>query len=133
MLQPGLSKEHTFSVTDALTAKTVGSGTLEVLATPILIARMEEAAWTCVAPYLAEGESTVGTLMNLKHLSPTPVGMEVTCRAELIQVDGRRLVFHVTAQDSHSQGPVGEGTHERAIIQNERFLTKAQKKLAGSR
>lgn len=67
--------------------------------------------------------------MNVKHLSPTPVGMEVTCRAELTQVDGRRLVFRVTAQDA--QGLVGEGTHERAIIQNERFVSKAQKKLSG--
>ena len=72
---------------------------------------------------------TVGTLMNAKHLSPTPVGLEVTCRAELTEVDGRRLVFKVTAEDA--RGPIGEGTHERAIIQNERFVTKAYKKLEG--
>lgn len=131
MLEPGISLELTFPVTNELTAKTVGSGTLDVLATPAMIARMEQAAWTSVAPHLSPEEGTVGTLMSVKHLSPTPVGMEVTCRAELTQVDGRRLVFRVTAQDA--QGLVGEGTHERAIIQNERFVSKAQKKLSGQR
>lgn len=128
MLQPGLSLDLTFPVTPDLTAKAVGSGTLEVLATPVMIARMEQAAWTAVAPHLAEGEGTVGTLMNVQHLSPTPVGMDVTCRAELVQVEGRRLVFQVSAWDA--RGPVGQGSHERAVIQNERFVEKAQKKLA---
>lgn len=128
MLQPGLSQELTFSVTPELTAKAVGSGTLEVLATPILIARMEQAAWTAVSPALEAGSGTVGTLMNVKHLSPTPVGMSVTCRAELTEVEGRRLVFRVTAWDA--AGPVGEGVHERAVIQNDRFLDKAAKKAA---
>ena len=127
MLQAGLSHEITFSVTPELSAKAVGSGTLEVLATPIMIARMEQAAWMAVAPALEAGSETVGTLMNVKHLSPTPLGMSVTCRAELVAVDNRRLVFQVTARDT--QGIVGEGIHERDIIQNERFLAKAQKKL----
>lgn len=126
MLQPGLSHEVTFSVTQALSAKAVGSGTLEVLATPVMIARMEQAAWTAVAPALDAGEGTVGTLMNVKHLSPTPLGMSVTCRAELKEVDGRRLVFQVTAWDD--KGTVGEGVHERVIIQNTRFFAKAQQK-----
>ena len=114
-------------MSNELTAKTVGSGTLDVLATPVMIARMEQAAWMAVAPHLSPEESTVGTRMDAKHLSPTPVGMDVICRAELTQVEGRRLVFHVTAWDA--QGPIGEGTHERAIIQAPRFLEKAQKKL----
>ena len=88
---------------------------------------MEQAAWMAVAPHLSPEESTVGTRMDAKHLSPTPVGMDVTCRAELTQVEGRRLVFRVTAWDA--QGPIGEGTHERATIQAPRFLEKAQKKL----
>ena len=127
MLQPGITQEITFSVSNELTAKTVGSGTLDVLATPVMIARMEQTAWMAVAPHLSPEESTVGTRMDAKHLSPTPVGMDVTCRAELTQVEGRRLVFRVTAWDA--QGPIGEGTHERAIIQAPRFLEKAQKKL----
>ena len=124
MLQTGLSHEITFPVTAQLSAKAVGSGTLEVLATPVMIARMEQAAWMAVAPALEADSGTVGTLMNVKHLSPTPLGMSVTCRAELVEVDGRRLVFQVNAQ-----GIVGQGIHERAIIQTERFLAKAQKKL----
>lgn len=130
MLQPGLSLDLTFPVTPDLTAKAVGSGTLEVLATPVMIARMEQAAWTAVAPHLAEGEGTVGTLMNVQHLSPTPVGMEVTCRAELVRAEGRRLVFQVSAWDA--RGPVGQGSHERAVIQNQRFVEKAQSKLDGT-
>lgn len=130
MLQPGLSLDLTFPVTPDLTAKAVGSGTLEVLATPVMIARMEQAAWTAVAPHLAEGEGTVGTLMNVQHLSPTPMGMEVTCRAELVRAEGRRLVFQVSAWDA--RGPVGQGSHERAVIQNQRFVEKAQSKLDGT-
>lgn len=126
MLQVGTSHEITFSVTPELSAKAVGSGTLEVLATPIMIARMEQAAWMAVAPALEADSGTVGTQMHVKHLSPTPLGLSVTCRAELTEIDGRRLVFQVTARDD--QGVVGEGVHERAIIQNERFLAKAQKK-----
>ena len=128
MLQPGLTHEITFSVTQDCSAKEVGSGTLEVLATPIMIARMEQAAWTAVATHLSPDSSTVGTLMNVQHVSATPLGMNVTCRAELTEVDGRRLVFRVTAHDD--KGLIGEGVHERAMIQSDRFLAKAQKKLA---
>ncbi len=129
MLQPGISAEVTFPVTNHFTARTVGSGALEVLATPIMIAKMEQAAWTAVAPHLEDGAGTVGTLMNVQHVSATPVGMEVTCKAELTAVEGRKLVYRVTAWDA--KGPIGEGVHERAIIQNDRFLSKAQKKLDG--
>ena len=127
MLQPGIAQEITFSVTQPLSAQAVGSGTLPVLATPVMIARMEQAAWQAVAPHLSPEESTVGSHMDVEHLSPTPVGMDVTCRAELTQVDGRRLVFQVTAWDA--KGPVGKGTHARAVIQSGRFLDKAQKKM----
>lgn len=126
MLEPGIFNEATFSVTPDFTAKAVGSGTLDVLATPIMIAKMEQAAWTAVAPHIPSESGTVGTLMNVKHTSATPLGMEVTCKAELIKVDGKRLVFQVTAFDA--QGSIGEGIHERVIIQNDRFLSKAQKK-----
>ena len=127
MLAPGLSKEITFTVTEDLTAKTVGSGTLDVLATPVMIAKMEEAAWKAVADHLEEGSGSVGTLMNAQHLSATPVGLEVICKAELIEAAGRKLVYKVTAWDA--KGPIGEGIHERAVIQNERFIAKAYSKL----
>ena len=120
MLALGLTHEITFPVTESLTAKTVGSGTLDVLATPVMIAKMEEAAWKAVAEHLEEGSGSVGILMNAQHLSATPVGLEVTCKAELTAVEGRKLVYKVTAWDE--KGPIGEGIHERAIIQNERFV-----------
>ena len=127
MLKPGLSAESQFPVTEALTAQAVGSGTLEVLATPVMIANMEKAAWTAVAPALPPENGTVGTRMDVRHLSPTPMGMTVTCRAELEEVDGRRLLFRVTAYDG--KGIIGEGTHERVIIHSVNFLDKARKKL----
>ena len=127
MLKPGLSAESQFPVTEALTAQAVGSGTLEVLATPVMLAHMEKAAWTAVAPALPRESGTVGTRLDVRHLSPTPMGMTVTCRAELEEVDGRRLFFRVTAYDG--KGIIGEGTHERVIIHSVNFLDKARKKL----
>ena len=126
MLKIGMFHEVTFPVTGELTARAVGSGTLEVLATPVMIAGMEKAAWTAVAGALPEGSSTVGTRMEVSHSSATPVGMTVTCRAELLEAEGRRLVFRVTASDE--AGPIGEGTHERFLVQDERFLKKAREK-----
>ena len=126
MPNPGTKAQITFTVTPELTARSVGSGTLDVLATPIMLARMEEAAWTAAAPLLPPDSGTVGTHLDVKHLSPTPVGMEVTCQAELLEADDRRLLFRVKAWDS--AGPIGEGTHTRAVIQNQRFLQKAQGK-----
>lgn len=127
MLKPGLSAETEFTVTEALTATAVGSGTLEVLATPVMLANMEKAAWTAVAPALSPEESTVGTRIDVRHLSPTPIGLSVTCAAELLEVDGRRLLFRVTAYDG--KGIIGEGTHERVMIQSAKFVEKARKKL----
>ena len=106
----------------------MGSGTLDVFATPALIALMEETCWTSVAGQLEPGSGTVGTLLEIKHTAPTPVGMEVTCESTLIEADGRRLVFTVTARDA--KGVVGEGRHERFVIQNEKFQAKADAKRA---
>ncbi len=83
-----------------------------------MIALMEQAAYTSVAGELEEGQGTVGTLMNVSHISATPVGMEVTAKSELVKVDGRKLVFHVEAYDE--RGKIGEGEHERFIIDNEK-------------
>ncbi len=126
MLETGTSYELTFPVTDDLTALAVGSGTLPVLATPVLAAKLEECAWRAAAPFLEEGSSTVGTRLELNHISPTPVGMAVACRAELTAAEGRSLTFSLSASDS--VGLVGEGTHRRAVIQDERFLAKAKNK-----
>ena len=104
----------------------VGSGRLEVFATPAMIALMEETAWRSVEPELSEGEGTVGTRMEVSHVSATPVGMEVTCETRLMQVDRKRLVFEVKAYDA--AGLIGEGMHERFIVENGRFMDRAEKK-----
>ncbi|MGN0343446.1 MAG: thioesterase family protein [Lachnospiraceae bacterium] len=127
MLETGIKGTKTVTVNESNTAKAMGSGTLDVFATPALIALLEETCWRSVADELEEGCGTVGTLLEVKHTAPTPVGMEVTCESTLIEVDGRRLVFHVIARDT--KGVVGEGNHERFIIQNEKFQTKANEKL----
>lgn len=125
-MEAGITGTQTITVTEDKTAKAMGSGTLPVFATPAMIALMENTAYKSVADELEEGAGTVGTLMNVKHVAATPVGMEVTCETKLIEVDRKRLVFEVKAYDA--AGVIGEGTHERFIIDNERFLAKAEAK-----
>lgn len=110
------------------TAKFAGSGELEVFATPFMIALMEQAAYSSVAPYLEEGQGTVGTKLNVSHDAATPVGMKVWAESELCELDGRKLVFTVKAYDEC--GLIGQGTHERFIIKNEKFLAKCNAKKA---
>ena len=96
------------------------------MATPIMIALMEEAGRHAVEPLLDPGNLTVGASLEVKHLAPTPLGMQVTARAELLAVEGRLLTFRVEAHDEREK--VGEGTHVRAIINLERFLARVQAK-----
>ena len=126
MLRAGITGQGETMVTEENTAKTVGSGELDVFATPAMIALMEKTAYKSVADSLEEGMGSVGTLMNVKHLAATPMGMKVTCQTELKEVDGRRLVFHVEARDE--AGIIGEGIHERFIVENEKFQNKADSK-----
>ena len=126
MLETGIKGTKTVTVNEDNTAKTMGSGTLDVFATPALIALMEETCWRSVADKLDEGCGTVGTRLEVSHTAPTPLGMEVTCESTLTEVDGRRLVFEVTARDV--KGVVGEGRHERFVIQNDKFQAKANAK-----
>lgn len=114
------------SVTDDKTAIAMGSGTLKVFATPSMIALIEETAWKCVAPYLGKDETTVGTLLNITHLAPTPVGMKVRCEVKLTSVDGRKLTFEAKVFDDC--GLIGQGTHERFIVKADRFQIKADEK-----
>jgi len=123
----GISNKKTITVTKEMTAKSMQSGGLDVYATPCMIALMESTSYEIAAKYLDEGQGTVGTLVNIKHLSATPIGMEVTCESKLIEIDRKRLVFEVKAYDK--SGCIGEGTHERFIIDNEKFTNKAQEKL----
>ena len=126
MLTVGIRGEQSQAVTPENTAKTMGSGTLDVFATPALVALAEKTCWMSVAPELDEGCGSVGTKLELEHTAPTPVGMTVTCESELTSVEGRKLVFHVTLHDE--KGPVGGGTHERFIINNTKFAAKAEAK-----
>lgn len=126
MLEKGIKGTQTVEVVYENTATAVGSGVLEVFATPCMLALMEKTACDSVIPYLEEGNGTVGTEVNIKHVSATPIGMTVRCESELIEVDGRRLVFTVAAYDD--AGLIGEGTHERFIVNNEKFQTKTNNK-----
>ena len=129
MLNKGIIGKEKLIVTEENTAKAVGSGGLEVFATPALIALAEKTAFQSVAEHLEEGQSTVGTHIDIKHIAATPVGMKVTCETELIEVDSenpRRLVFSVNVYDEVEK--IAEGTHERFIIYSERFQNKANGK-----
>ncbi|MBE5784544.1 MAG: thioesterase [Clostridiales bacterium] len=122
MLEAGIKNEKIITVLEKDTAASHGSGTLPVFATPAMIALMEKTAMESVAPFLQEGEGTVGTLINVKHSAATPLGGEVRCESELVEVDRRRLVFTVRAFDN--RGMIGEGIHERFIVNNEKFMAK---------
>ena len=122
MLQIGIAGKPETVVTDRLTAREIGSGELPVYATPALIALVEETAWKSVAGELETGQGTVGTKVDISHIAATPVGRKVRCAAALVEVDRRRLVFSVKVFDE--TGKVAEGTHERFVIENEKFLAK---------
>lgn len=126
-MEIGTKNTKQITVEEKDTALSYGSGTLKVFATPAMIALMENTAMNAVSSYLEEGQATVGTEINVNHLSATPVGSTVTCEAELAEIDGRRLVFNVRAFDD--KGVIGEGTHQRFIIKTEKFLAKAYEKL----
>ena len=113
-------------VCDRNTAKFAGSGSLEVFSTPSMIALMEQAAQSSVAPFLEDGQGTVGTKIEITHDAATPVGMKVWAESLLTDIDRRRLVFEVKAYDEC--GLIGQGRHERFIIKNDSFLEKANAK-----
>nr|BBH91136.1 thioesterase [Thermosporothrix sp. COM3] len=119
---PGLRGEATTTVVYENTAEAVGAGGVAVFATPMMIALMENASWRAVAEALDEGYVTVGTLVQVRHLASTPIGQQVRAVATLSEIDGRRLVFRVEAYDE--QQKIGEGIHERFIVNLERFMKK---------
>ena len=130
MLQIGITGSLEKIVTKEDTALVHKSGTLEVFATPAMIALIEETAWSSVAGELEEGMATVGTALNVRHLSATPVGMKVTCQTRVKEVDGRRIVFEVEVFDEVNK--IGEGEHERFIIQSDKFQKKTDEKMSRS-
>ena len=126
MLELNIQGHADCVVNEQNTAASVGSGNLPVFSTPYMIALMEEASQSSVAPHLEEGQSTVGTRLSVSHDSATPLGMKVWAESRLVEIDGRRLVFEVRAFDEC--GPIGQGTHERVIIRQQRFLEKTEAK-----
>jgi predicted thioesterase len=125
-LTVGLIGETSELVTSDNTAARWGSGLVQVYATPAMIALMENAAVAATANYLPAGQATVGTRVEINHLAATPVGLTVRARAELTHIDGRKLHFNVEACDNMDK--IGEGTHERFIIDMSRFEERASKK-----
>ena len=126
MIEKGIKGRREQTVTPEMSAARIGSGLVEVFATPMMVALIEQTCLESVLPYLEEGQGTVGTLVNVSHVSATPVGMRVWCESELVDVDRRRLVFNVKAYDE--AGLIGEGTHERFIIDNAKFMDKIKNK-----
>lgn len=122
----GIKETGSMVVGCADTAASVGSGELAVLATPVMIAWMEKTAAVSVKPHLPVSCTSVGTMIEVRHLSATPVGMTVRYESELVEIDRRRLVFRVSAYDD--TGLIGEGKHERFIVDKEQFMVKANAK-----
>ena len=126
MIAPGIKGHLEQMVTDELCADRIGSGLVKVFATPMMIALIEQTCNESVTPLLEAGQGTVGTRVDVSHCAATPVGMRVWCDSELMEVDRRRLVFSVKAYDEC--GLIGEGTHERFIIDSEKFQAKIDAK-----
>ena len=126
-LTTGIKGHAEDMVTPEVSAEGMSSGRLPVYATPRMIAMMEYTAWTSVEPYLEEGSGTVGTYIDVSHLAASPLGAHITYESELVEIDRRRLVFDVRAFDDEEV--IGKGRHERFIINNEKFMAKAQAKI----
>jgi len=125
-LQPGLSAEVKITVSETETAAYLGSGSIPVYATPALVALMENAAVHALEGHLPPGHTTVGGQIDLRHLAATPVGIQVRARAELTEVQGRKLSFHIQAWDEVEQ--VGEASHVRILVNKEAFMSKVNAK-----
>ena len=129
MIEIGTKKTVEKTVTQELSAQAAGSGMLPVFGTPFMLAMMENAATVCLQEFLEEGKGSVGTHLDVSHDAPTPIGMKVWAEAEIIAVseNNKMVDFAVKAWDE--KGPIGKGIHTRAIISNDRFLTKCNSKL----
>ena len=122
-LKLGIKGEESEVVRHDNTAAAYGSGLVEVYATPAMIALMEKTCYRSVMPYLSEGEGTVGTHINVAHKKASPLGTVITCRSEIVEIDRRRVVFKVEATDDKGD-VIGDGTHERFVINVEKFMSK---------
>ena len=125
-LTPGLSAEIEITVTEADTASRWGSGLVPVFSTPALVGLMESAAVQALAGHLPEGQTTVGGHIDVHHLAPTPVGMRVWARAELVEVKDRQLTFHISARDELET--IGQAIHDRFLVDAARFTARTASK-----
>ena len=121
-MEVGLRHTSTLIISEKHTAETLGSGDMPVLATPIMVALMENAAMLAVKDTLPEGSTTVGGHIDVSHLRPNGIGQEVAATAELQEIEGKKLTFHVVA--TQGENVIGEGTHVRFIVDRERFMAK---------
>lgn len=126
-IETGISGTAELNVTEKDLAVNVGSGSLRVMATPVMAMLMEKAACCCLADHLEGDETTVGTLLNIAHTAATPAGMTVRAEAVLMEISGREFTFKVTAFDE--AGEIGSGTHKRFLVFGENFTAKAESKL----
>ncbi len=129
MLRVGIRGDQKSVVKEKDTAIKVGSGEIEVLSTPSMISLMEKTAYESVQNYISDGTTTVGVSISVKHICPTPVGNAIRCESELIEIDGKNLVFEVMAYDDF--GMIGKGIHERRIVDSQYFMMKALLKSSG--
>lgn len=125
-LKRGLTEEASLTVDESRTAAHIGSGTLRVFATPSMVTFIEEVCRRMLEPYLAPGETTVGVSVTVRHLAATPIGQQVRCRAEVIGVEGPVVTFRAEVWDPTEK--VGEAEHQRAVIDEQRFLRRVQAK-----
>ena len=125
-IKPGMTLETTFQVEAQHSAAHIGSGSLRVLATPVMISFMESTSHRLLAQCLPEGYSSVGMLVNVRHLAPTPLGSNVRVVSEVVEVEGLRVTFSVRAWDQSEQ--IGDGQHQRMVIDEARFLRRVEAK-----
>ncbi len=128
-IKPGMTGTAELVVGDEHTAPRVGSGKIRVLATPVMINLIEAAALKAAEHLLPAGHQSLGTLLNVKHIAATPVGMKIKASAVVTKVEGRNIYFDVSAEDEKE--PIGGGTHERVVVNVERFDKRVQRKIAG--
>jgi len=127
-LRPGLRGEASLVVGEQHTAPRVGSGAVRVLATPVMINLFEAAALAAIEPLLPAGHQSLGTVLNVRHIAATPVGMRVVATAYVEKVDGRTVYFRLEARDDRDL--IGDGTHERVVVNVEKFDARVRQKLS---
>jgi predicted thioesterase len=128
-IAPGMTGTAELIVGEEHTAPSIGSGRVHVLATPVMINLIEAAALAAIEDQLPEGTQSLGTHLNVRHIAATPVGMKVRALAEVVAVDGRAVRFAVTVKDEMDL--IGDGTHERVVVNVAKFDARVQKKLRG--